>query len=97
MANLAQKLRLILTIPCERASQLTSESMDRKLQMHERLAIRGHHLVCWSCRQFEKQLWFMRKVFEASSQRELASLDDGPKLDDEVKQRLKRLHLSDDS
>ncbi|MFK7734786.1 MAG: hypothetical protein AB8B50_02090 [Pirellulaceae bacterium] len=91
MRNLAAKLKLILTIRCEQASQLTSESLDRELDSHERIAVRFHQAVCWSCRKFEEQLHLLRAVMRKSKEQEFEELTQGPSLPEESKQRLRNL------
>ena len=93
--GLAKKVQLILTIRCEEASQLVSESFERKLSWHERLAIKGHALVCWSCRQFAAQLKFLRSAMSNSRGREAEDLVSGPTMPDATRQRLKSLKLEE--
>ncbi len=77
MRKLTQRLNLVLNIKCDEASRLTSESFERPLLFHERLAVRCHQLVCWSCRQFEKQLTLIREAFEQAAREEAIDLDQG--------------------
>ncbi len=91
MQTLYQQLQLILTIECGRASQLTSESFERKLLRHERWALWFHKLSCWSCRQFERQLRFLREAVQRLERAEQQSLAAGETLDPDFKQRLKQL------
>lgn len=55
-----EQLLKILTLHCEEASVLTSRELDEPLGLAERLALRGHTLVCRSCRRFRHQLLFLR-------------------------------------
>ena len=93
MGTLLRQLHLILTITCGRASQLTSASFERKLLRHERWALTIHKLSCWSCRQFERQLHFLRNALQRIHLREQQSLDKGETLDPAFKQQLKQLTL----
>jgi hypothetical protein len=93
VGTILRQLHLILTITCGRASQLTSDSFERKLLRHERWALKIHKLSCWSCRQFERQLHFVRNALQRIRQREQLSLDQGEKLDPAFKQQLKQLKL----
>lgn len=86
----------ILTIRCEDASLLASESIDRKLDIFERAAVRSHQLVCASCRQYEKQINFLRQACLKLAERERQNLADGPKLSDSVKQKLKAIRIDDE-
>lgn len=89
--ELWRKIILILTIECEHASQLTSEALERPLRWYERAALKAHKFVCRSCRRFDAQLRFLRDAFRESGKREVQSLDEGPKLDPQIKDRLRRL------
>ena len=73
MRHWLSRLLLIFTIKCEQVAMLTSAAQDRALLRHEWLAVRGHQLSCWSCRQFEKHLWFLSKVSSQLAHRELAA------------------------
>ncbi len=95
MKSFFNKLQLILTIQCARAAELTSESLERPLELHERAALRGHILGCWSCRQFEKQIQFLHTAFAQMKRDEIASLAQGEQLDEAFKQRLKQLTRDD--
>jgi hypothetical protein len=47
---------LILTLRCDRASALASESYDRELSRSERIALTLHRLICGPCRRLRRQL-----------------------------------------
>ena len=47
---------------CKDISALVSESMERKLPLSRRIAIRMHLLMCNYCSRFERQLKFLRKA-----------------------------------
>jgi len=63
-----------LMFNCKEATQLVSESLDRKLPFHQRIGIRMqlpfhqrigirmHLLMCKFCSRYEKQLMFLRKA-----------------------------------
>lgn len=93
--GIGKKMQLILTIRCEEASQLVSESFERKLNWHEKLAIKGHAIVCWSCRQFARQLQFIRSAMNRRSNLELEDLSTGPTMPESTKQRLKSLQTKE--
>ncbi|HBE69000.1 MAG TPA: hypothetical protein DDW52_12700 [Planctomycetaceae bacterium] len=88
------KVRYILTIRCREASRLASESLDRRLLVHERLALRLHQVVCWSCRQFERQLRLLRDAANRLHQAPSESQPDA-ELSAAAKQRLKNLPIDD--
>lgn len=93
--GIGKKVQLILTIRCEEASQLVSDSFERKLNWHEKLALKGHALVCWSCRQFSRQLQFIRSAMSKRSDQELEDLSCGPSMPQSTKDRLKSLHTEE--
>lgn len=45
---------------CKETSALLSQALDRPLRLSERLALRAHLAVCAGCRNFGRQLDFMR-------------------------------------
>ena len=47
---------------CEEISELLSDSMERPLTWRERLAVRGHLLMCRHCSRFEQHIHFLRKA-----------------------------------
>lgn len=51
-------------IDCKRASQLISQSLDRRLTFLERFSLRIHTLVCDPCRRFAEQLRTLRDAFK---------------------------------
>ena len=51
-------------LSCEEVTQLVSESLDRKLPLRKRLAVRIHYLFCKACPQFERQVRFMRDALQ---------------------------------
>ncbi|HES75658.1 MAG TPA: hypothetical protein ENO09_01470 [bacterium] len=40
---------------CTRATRLVSESLERPLQLHERVGLRLHLMMCSGCRCFDEQ------------------------------------------
>ena len=53
---------LILTMRCDQASRLISNSQERELNGAERCALSFHLLICRVCRKYKRQLAFMRSV-----------------------------------
>jgi len=47
-------------LTCKQASALVSQSLDRRLSWHERLALRAHLWVCDACARFKRQMTFLR-------------------------------------
>jgi len=78
----------ILTLRCEEASMLTSYELEERLSLAERMALRGHLLVCGSCRTLRHQLQFLRTAMR----RKHAKLDDQSlvlaRLSPEARQRI---------
>ncbi len=70
--SLSSDLLQVLTLRCERASELSSQEMDGPLSTLERLALCGHLLLCVSCRRFRGQTQLIR----AAVRRRQRSLDD---------------------
>lgn len=62
MSEFLARLKMILTLRCEQASVLMSDSMDRRLLLHERLALRGHLIACRVCPILAKQLHLIRRA-----------------------------------
>jgi hypothetical protein len=47
---------------CKDVSKKFSESLDRKLPLHERMFIRMHQLMCRYCARFRRQLLLLREL-----------------------------------
>ncbi len=43
-------------LSCKQASQLISQSLDRRLSGRERWSLRFHLIICYMCTRFSKQL-----------------------------------------
>ena len=52
----------ILTLRCDQASRLISNSQEMPLNMAERWALSFHLLICRMCRKYKKQLKLMRDI-----------------------------------
>lgn len=70
----------ILTLPCEEASRLMSDGLDRELSTVERIALRAHLVSCRSCKRFRRHL---RVIDEAAR----SSREDMPM---ETRERIKK-------
>ena len=46
-------------LTCQEASELVSQSLDRRLRLHERWAVRLHLLICTACTRFKRQAEFL--------------------------------------
>ena len=51
-----------ITPSCEDMTHLLSQSMDRRLLLHKRLAIWLHLTICNRCKRFAEHLAFIRKA-----------------------------------
>lgn len=67
---------------CKQASQLASRSMDEKLPLWKNMALQMHLILCRSCTNFTRQLYFLRKA----SRRYKTNLDF--QLTEEARQRI---------
>lgn len=54
---------------CRKATRLLSEAMDRPLSLGERAALYYHLGLCRHCRQFSRQVQFMREATRRLRQR----------------------------
>jgi hypothetical protein len=67
---------LFFQIPtCRETSELLSHAQDRKLTLIERAGLHLHLAACNGCRQFQRQLAFMRSALK----RYLESEDPSPR------------------
>ena len=73
---------------CRDVTQKVSESMDRDMAFHQRLAIRAHLLVCKFCSRYRKQLLFIRAALQLQEERE-GSHDPTIRLTPEARRRIK--------
>lgn len=48
---------------CRKATELMSQAQDRPLAFNERLSLRMHLAFCSGCRNFRRQMAFIRKAF----------------------------------
>ncbi len=49
---------------CKEASRLSSDALNRRLTLRERISLRTHLLMCEACRRFQRQLAFLHKAAE---------------------------------
>jgi hypothetical protein len=72
----SKPLLQILTLRCKEASLLASRELDEPLNLAERIALRGHHLICSSCRRFGQQIRFLHRAFQERAERQPGWLDE---------------------
>lgn len=51
-----------LTATCKEATELLSQAQDRPLTFREKLALYVHLPLCEGCRNFRKQVAFLRRA-----------------------------------
>jgi Putative zinc-finger len=56
-----------LMFNCKEVTRLVSESLDRKLPIHQRAGIRVHLFMCKFCSRYQQQLMFLRKNLSTSA------------------------------
>ena len=52
-------------ISCQRATELSSEAMERKLTLRERFALFAHLRICVACVNFRRQIETLREALRA--------------------------------
>ncbi len=53
---------------CKQATGLMSRRMDRTLSLKSRISLRIHLMMCSGCRNFNKQMQFLRQASRKISQ-----------------------------
>ena len=56
-----------LMFNCKKVTRLVSESLDRKLPIHQQTGIKVHLLMCKFCSRYQQQLMFLRKILRSSA------------------------------
>jgi hypothetical protein len=49
-------------LSCEQVTRLLSDSMDRRLPLRQRMALRMHLFMCKFCSRYRRQLLFLREA-----------------------------------
>lgn len=62
MKKLLRRLGTILTLKCDQASVLMSDSLDRRLTWDEWLALKGHFLACSVCPKLLRQIKLIKNA-----------------------------------
>ena len=57
-------------LSCEEATRLLSEAQDRKLVLPEKLRLEMHMAMCKGCRNYRKQMSFLREACRRLGQRQ---------------------------
>ena len=86
--NESRGLRWVLTLRCREASELASRELDEPLSRIEGYALKGHVLICTSCRRFRRQILQIRRAMQLRD----AAAGSGPDsaLSDEARRRIAR-------
>ncbi|MDF7798053.1 zf-HC2 domain-containing protein [Pontiellaceae bacterium B1224] len=72
---------------CKEISKLVSESLDRELPFRERMAMRGHLMMCSLCRTYSHQMRQLRSVLKKASDAEAPTEKTLP---EEARRRIKQ-------
>jgi hypothetical protein len=56
-----------MILSCKEATRLVSQGLDRRLGLGERVAVRVHLAICAGCRNFRKQVLFLRQALRERS------------------------------
>ena len=57
-------------LSCEEATRLLSEAQDRKLVLPEKLQLEIHVAICKGCRNYRKQMSFLRAACQRLGRRQ---------------------------
>lgn len=75
---------------CREVSRLVSESLDRKLPLHQRMGIRVHLSMCKFCSRYRKQLLILRAIMQQYAE-SYGSVDISESLSPTAKKRMKHM------
>ncbi len=64
-------------LTCKDVSALVSQSQDRKLSVLEQVRLQPHLAICEACRNFQRQMDFLRQAFRRHPARK-EEADDRP-------------------
>jgi hypothetical protein len=87
--GLISDIKKILTLNCEESARLLSTRQDSSLGRTEQLALRLHLMICRACRRYNKQLQFIRKLFQALHKKDMVSSEF--KISDEKRKHIKKM------
>ena len=74
---------------CKEVTRMVSESMDRKLPLHQRMGIRVHLLMCKFCSRYRKQLLILREAMRLQ-EKYVEDTKPSPTLRPEARERIRR-------
>ena len=62
-----------MALSCKEASELLSQSIERRLSLRENLQLRLHLFLCAACAQFRRQMEFLHAAARAYAQRGISA------------------------
>lgn len=62
LTSFIKRLKTVLMLSCDQSSRLVSDSQERGLLRHERLALWLHMLSCKGCRRMREQFCLLKQV-----------------------------------
>ena len=74
---------------CKEVTRMVSESLDRKLPLHQRMGIRVHLFMCKFCSRYRKQLLILREAMRLQ-EKYLEETKPSLTLAPEARERIKR-------
>jgi len=77
-------------LTCKQTARLVSMSYDKRLSWRERLGVRLHLLACDACRNFTRQMRFLREATQRFA-REQPETDNRVRLAPEAIERIARV------
>lgn len=75
-------------LDCKEASRLVSQSLDRRLDWRERCGLALHLALCAACRQFSRQLLWLREAWRRYARR--AEEDESVRLPSGAAERIRK-------
>lgn len=77
-------------LSCKEATQLISESQERKLTLIKMISLKFHLMMCYLCRRFDKQTKVLGRILKLNLSSKVPSSEEKPEqLSLEAKERLK--------
>ncbi len=77
---------------CKKVTRMVSESLDRKLPLHQRMGIRIHLLMCKFCSRYRKQLLILREAMRLQ-EKYVEDTKPSPTLRPEARERIRRFFI----
>ena len=74
---------------CREVTRIVSESLDRKLRLHQRIGLQMHFLMCRLCSESRRQMLLLRKAMRLYAERLERSESPAP-LSADARSRIKK-------